>query len=228
MKVIVAARSLNEEHNVKDFCENHSFADRIIIADGGSTDNTVEIAETFDNVEVIYFDWKMKFDDGSFMNPEGPHFDFTYRAAKSYDPDWIIWQGMDHRINSALRRDIFKLLDECTHEIFYARMIYVWKGDQYFHGLSYAGGYYPLAFHRRCEVRANNDVGPCNLERIIPKRPKDVFVDNPYCVLHHSWPNEKIIQEKLRRYEKWGRPMKYPTESKSFGKLMPIEDWMIV
>ena len=45
MKIAVYAISKNEKQFVKNFCESSSLADYIMIADTGSTDNTVEEAK---------------------------------------------------------------------------------------------------------------------------------------------------------------------------------------
>ena len=45
MKIAVYAISKNEEKHVKRFCESAKDADCIIIADTGSTDNTVQEAK---------------------------------------------------------------------------------------------------------------------------------------------------------------------------------------
>ena len=45
MKIAVYAISKNEEQFVKRFCESAKEADLILIADTGSTDNTVQVAK---------------------------------------------------------------------------------------------------------------------------------------------------------------------------------------
>ncbi len=55
MKIGVLVRTLNEAHRIGQFCEAYKLADRILVADGGSEDNTVSIAESFKNVEVKKF-----------------------------------------------------------------------------------------------------------------------------------------------------------------------------
>ena len=55
MRVIVLARTLNEERNIARFCRCYARADAILVADGGSTDRTVDIARQFENVEVRQF-----------------------------------------------------------------------------------------------------------------------------------------------------------------------------
>ena len=52
MKICVYAISKNEENFVKRFCESIKNADCVLIADTGSTDNTVDIAK--ECVGIVY------------------------------------------------------------------------------------------------------------------------------------------------------------------------------
>jgi glycosyltransferase involved in cell wall biosynthesis len=77
MKIVATVRTLNEESNIRKFCESYSqFADSILIADGGSTDNTVLLASEYSKVDVDYFMDVVECDGGFFRNPDGPHIQF--------------------------------------------------------------------------------------------------------------------------------------------------------
>ena len=45
MKIVVYAVALNEEKHVKRFCDAAKDADMIVVADTGSTDDTVKLLE---------------------------------------------------------------------------------------------------------------------------------------------------------------------------------------
>lgn len=64
MKIAVYAISKNEEKFVEKFYESAKNADIVIIADTGSTDNTVNIAKTLSNIQLHHINIKpWRFDD---------------------------------------------------------------------------------------------------------------------------------------------------------------------
>ena len=46
MKIVVAARCYNNEKHIERFLHGYSFADRIVVSDGGSTDNSIQLLKT--------------------------------------------------------------------------------------------------------------------------------------------------------------------------------------
>lgn len=227
MKIVAGACMLNEAYNVTDFCRNFSFADEIVLSDGGSTDNSVELAEKFDNVTVYHFNQRVTLSDGSFMNPEGPHHNFLLDKAEEHHPDWIVYQALDHRLNEKLRQDIRSLLADNQTDSLHTRMVYVFKKKHYLTGMGTKP--FCLAWKNYLPVRMIEDKGPfhCEFDRI-PEPNEGLVVGKPYCVLHHTWPTEKVIKEKMRRYALWGRPMpNRPDKEPQWGKLKRLEDWML-
>ena len=90
MRIIVCIRTFNEEENIEKCCQAYPFADKILIADGGSTDGTVKIAKSFPNVKVRTYDVKVKCGGGIWRNPDGPHINFLLEWADEEKTDLII------------------------------------------------------------------------------------------------------------------------------------------
>src|SRR3989304_4055630 len=77
MQVVTLVRTRNEERNIGAFCEAYQgIADHILVADGGSEDRTIDIAEKYRNVIVRPFREQIIGLDGSLRNPEGRHVNF--------------------------------------------------------------------------------------------------------------------------------------------------------
>ena len=47
----------NEEKNIKSCLDSLRFVDEIVLVDSGSTDKTIEIARTFENIKIIQTQW---------------------------------------------------------------------------------------------------------------------------------------------------------------------------
>ena len=77
MKIIVTARTLNEEKRIERFVMSYQWTDKILVADGGSTDNTVTRCQGLPNTEVREFLDRVPSDDGAvWRNPHGKHINF--------------------------------------------------------------------------------------------------------------------------------------------------------
>jgi glycosyltransferase involved in cell wall biosynthesis len=99
MKLSVVLAVYNEEKNIQDCLESvKDFADEIIIVDGGSTDNTVEIAQKY-TAKIIKTD-----------NPPIFHINkqIGVNAAKG---EWILQLDADERITGELRKEIINTIN---------------------------------------------------------------------------------------------------------------------
>ncbi|XCI75848.1 MAG: glycosyltransferase family 2 protein [Flavobacteriales bacterium] len=89
----------NEERNIKDFLENISFADEIIVVDAYSTDKTVEIARTFPKIQI----YQRRFDDF----PSQKNYVLNLAAH-----EWILFCDADERLNENLKEEIFQTISQ--------------------------------------------------------------------------------------------------------------------
>ncbi|MEY8761158.1 glycosyltransferase family 2 protein [Chryseobacterium tongliaoense] len=89
----------NEEQNIREVLGCFDFCDEIIVIDSFSTDQTVEIANTYPNVKVI----QHKFED------------FTKQRNLALDAannDWVLFLDGDERITPLLRKEIIDELNK--------------------------------------------------------------------------------------------------------------------
>lgn len=86
MLLSVTTRWFNEERFARRFLANWHIADEIIIADGGSTDNSRAILTADSRVRWFDFLEKVPGRNGGERNPEGRHINFVLSQAKG---EWI-------------------------------------------------------------------------------------------------------------------------------------------
>ena len=90
IKLSVAIATFNEEKNIRDCLKSiENIADEIVIVDGSSTDNTVNIAKSF-NAKVIIRD-----------NPQNFHINKQLAFEKTTG-DWILYLDADERVSKQL------------------------------------------------------------------------------------------------------------------------------
>ncbi len=104
-KLSIAIATYNEEKNIADCLESvKKIADEIVIVDGSSTDNTVQIAKQFGAKVTVTTNPKI----------------FHINKQKSFDlstGDWIICLDADERISSKLGLEIKKIIEMENGEI---------------------------------------------------------------------------------------------------------------
>ena len=97
--ISVAIATYNEENNINNCLKSLNWVDQIIIADGSSTDNTVNIAKKYKNVKIISTDNKPIF-----------HINKNIAIDKCTS-DWILQLDADEVVSSQLKDEIIKKIN---------------------------------------------------------------------------------------------------------------------
>ena len=135
-KIIVTVRTRDEAHRIGQFCEAYREADKILVADGGSEDNTIEIAKSYPNVEVRNYTKRVQLDNGLWRNNDSDHANFLFRWAYSLKPDWVIFDDCDIRPNYLLKKFYRRIMETADEETILAVRVYLWGKDKHFPQLS--------------------------------------------------------------------------------------------
>lgn len=237
-KIVVLVRTRDEEKRIGLFCQAYKDADRILVADGGSVDQTKQIAAQFPNVVIRDYPGRVPMRDGTWRNNDSDHVNWLIDWSKEYKPSWVILDDCDCRPNFLLKQDYRKLLYYTREDYVMVTRIYHWGYDQHFPHLAK-----PCATHDRWEPslwawRGNQDfktvdVPPAFTFRIGERDIHDLHTDAstpdlfpPYALLHYSWPDPEFVQKKIDNYRKSGLipGMLHPLEFG--GPLAPLEWWM--
>jgi hypothetical protein len=227
MKIITVNKTLNEAANIERYCRWNDWADLILIADGGSIDETVALAGKFANVRVRPFEQRVTLPDGSFMNPEPAHFNFLIEWAESKNADWIVLTGGDEWPNKILYRDarsLFNAAELGNYHGITVHRLYLWGNDQYFPKINEAGpalwAWSPKRFKVRCD-----ESGDTFFDSVMPGPDPEACLrlDFPY-VLMHYYAGPDITPAKLERYKAWGYPQVHPLES-IYAPPVDLPEW---
>lgn len=235
MKICVLIRTLNEAHRIKKCCEAYQFADHILIADGGSSDKTVELALSFPKVSVKTFTSKVTLKNGFWRNPDGPHLNFLYEWGIAEGADWIISQDCDQRPNKYLKQDVRSILEKTDKDFLMVTQIFLWGKDYYFPKMSRSSVWWQglWAWRASANIRAIDhmphyeftvdgvkayDFDKSNrTERILP----------PYCFMHFGWETDEMVDKQVEYYRRSGLVPETRHPLDYCGRLAEIEDWMI-
>lgn len=231
MKIVAAVRTLNEARNVADFCAAYDWADMVLVADGGSTDETVRIAEHFPNVWVREFEERVDLGDGYLMNPQGQHLNFLIDWAVEEGTDWIVFDDCDCTPNPALKRDGREILESVERPVVGAFRLHLWGSDQYFPKMSLEMGEIGTSLWAwrpgQYEIRGNDENDQLELVDVPPYDDKARFnLDGPpYCLLHRSWPDEETIARKWAFYKARNIPVTHPLKG-IYAPPEPVPGWV--
>lgn len=220
--LIVIVRVRDEERNIGTFCEQYSFADRILVADSGSVDRTKEIASGFPKVEIR--DFTQKIDRNGFMDvPEASHTTFLIDWAKEYSPDWIISDDADCHPNYLLKEKALEFFDQADvagHPQININRLYIYKGSQYFPDMNLAGTSLWAWKPNQVNIWVDGDMSHLSYHGFLGNH---FDIPLPYCLLHHSWPDDSVIAMKMARWKARGESRREPP---TFGGgLMALPDW---
>lgn len=203
--IVTLVRTLNEEANIAKFCEGYRFSNLILVADGGSTDRTKEIARGFNNVKVRDFEGRIEEENGTFRNPEPAHINFLVNWALEVGATWIILDDCDCWPNSILKakaRDFFRWAWTEDKDGILLYRLYMWQGEQYFPKINEAGP--GLWAWRPDRVDCRMDESETTLFDTAmpgPDRDRCLILSPPHVCLHFWNPGAKA-----KRYEAWGKP----------------------
>lgn len=220
MKIVVIARTLNEERNVNRFAYAYRWADQILIADGGSTDETKSIASEFENVSIKDFTEKMDLGNGIIANPRGKHINFLIDWAKEEDADWIIFDDFDCVPTRDLQNDARGLFD-MDYELIHAYRMFILGKDKWFPKMSEAG---QGLWAWRSEVDVRADESSYTISMQIPKG-KTLYLKYPFSLLHYFYPDEETLQRKKKQYLRTGEVDESYSPKSQFGRLEDLPEW---
>lgn len=202
--LVVAARILNESELLPVFLENYSFADYIILADGGSTDNSKKIAKSFKKAEVFWYDFPVKVPgkNGGWRNPEGQHVKFALEHAESFNPDWIWFTEIDAIPNLNFQRDIRFILQQADfseHDLVNSWLCYVAPGSKEHYPSTMLGVGYTAWKSNKWTVTNIDDPfeGQGSLQ-ISGDKPLDLGKE--YSRIHLTFESEELVTKKSRFY----------------------------
>lgn len=222
MKIVVAVRCYNEEANIERFLRGYSFADLIIVSDGGSTDKSLELLENRDKVKLIHFT-ELETKNGETWNPDNPHINFVINEAKAENPDWIIFDDMDDVPNRTLREQARDILETSPLPQINAFRLYMWGDTQFFPYMNrdfnpdyrslWAWKPREIDIHADESIRHGTIVGITN---------NHLGLDTPLCLIHKSW-HPDTIDRKVDRYNKLGIVMGRPETFA--GEIASLPDW---
>jgi hypothetical protein len=238
MKIVATVRTFNEAQHIKKFCESYSqFADLILVADGGSTDNTTKLASQYPRVRIRNYNVRVECGQGIWRNPDGPHIQFLVNWAMEEGADWIVHQDCDQRPNKYLKEDVRQVLSQTDKDFLMVTQIFLWGKNHYFPDLSKPEG--DNWGQGLWAWRAN--IGMRIIDRMphyefsydgensidISKTGKNLNLLPPYCFMHYGWETIEKADAHIEYYKASGLipGMEHPL--KFGGSIKELEDWMI-
>lgn len=224
MRIVVAARCYNESRNIDRFMRGYDFADEIVVSDGGSRDDSVSKLQKYKKVHLFHYE-EFEVVNGQRWNPDSGHMNFVLNLAKTFEPDWLIFDDMDCVPNSHLRenaRNLFSIAQFDYNQI-NAFRLYLWGETKFFPEMNknFHSDYKSLWAWRPKEINIYADPNVRH-GTLVNVQSNYYGLDIPYCLLHKSW-NPKTVDRKIKRYNALGLPMNHPLQFA--GEPMPLPEW---
>ncbi len=176
----VAMIAMNEEANLPRTLESIRWADEIILVDSGSTDRTLEIAQSF-GAKTSYHAF-------------GGHGEQKNVALDVCTSDFVLLLDADEVLPSELQTEIRQILaGEPAYAAYWIPRLNLYFGRWIRHG-----GFYPdrkLRLFRRGSARLSEGVGPHSTPQF--SGPRGTLKHD---MLHYAYPTFAIYLEHMNRY----------------------------
>jgi glycosyltransferase involved in cell wall biosynthesis len=226
MKIIATCRTLNEEANVGRFVKAYSgIADKVLIADGGSTDNTVEFA-LHAGARVRPFREVVNCPPGGVRNPHGRHINFCLNWAWEEGADWVIFDDCDCVPTLALQRLARPTLENSKSHVAMVHRLYVYGDDHYFPTLNYPG--HSLWAWSKFRAIWAKEENPMVMDFVNIPKPEDALTfDQPAACLHYTFPNAQEVQRKIKFYAATGEGCLMNDPREWAGPLAALPEWAV-
>lgn len=225
MKIVLTLKSRNEESNIQRAIESyHDWVDEILLADGGSTDRTVELASQYCKVSVRPFLEYYRREDGSLRNHEGRHLNFLFDWADCVGADWIIHDDCDCSLNYLMKQDGRSIIEACTNQTVHVCRLYVYGQDRYFRTMTdFAGGWQAGLWAWRADtgLRSKDVKRHFTVDDINQYSKCNIYP--PHCILHRFAPTEEVIQRKIADYKLEEPNATHP--KRHYGEPEPLPEW---
>ena len=209
IKIGVIVRTRDESHRIAKFCKAYEDADIIIVGDGGSLDNTKEIAESFSNTLVLDFPGRTQMLNNHWRNNDSDHVNWLIERANEQNLDFVLWDDCDCRPNYMARQEYRKLLEETTQDFLTIRRLYLWGLDMHFPMMAAPGasiwGWRGTQDFWTVDVPPAYDfrVGATKVKNLVEQF-KVLELPYPYCLLHYSWDDAEAVKKKVQIYRESG------------------------
>lgn len=227
MKVVTIVRTLNEQRNIERFCKQYDFSDKILISDGGSTDKTKQIAHQFPNVEIRDFLDRIPLPGNTALTftHEPRQINDSISWAKTYNPDWIIYDDCDCWPNKDLKQAARKVLEVTPAAKVFAYRLYLYKKSFYFPDMNDPGQILWAWRPKDCAVYANEE-DPTEQNLVIDPHPVEEKLSYPYVLLHNFAQDNTHIAKKMQWYAWKNKPQQNPLQS--CGRLERRPEWAVI
>jgi glycosyltransferase involved in cell wall biosynthesis len=176
----VAMIAMNEEANLPRTLQSVCWADEIVVVDSGSTDRTIEIAQSF-GAKTSYHAF-------------GGHGEQKNVALDLCTSDWVLLLDADEVLTPELQTEIRQLLaGESKFDAYWIPRLNLILGRWMRHG-----GFYPdlkLRLFKRGAARLSEGVGPHSTPQFEGPRGR-----LKHDMLHYAYPDLNVYLEHMNRY----------------------------